>query len=451
MKVTSRIFSLVFATFCLVQATLAQTTSFTYQGKLTDGASPANGSYDLQFALFDSLSGGSQIGSTLTLASTTVTGGIFTVQLDFGNAFPGANRFLETSVRPAGGGAFTLLTPRQRITSTPYAIRSASASNADNAVQLNGVAAGQYVLTTDARMTDSRSPAPGSSNYIQNLTSQQSNTNFNISGNGVVNGRIGVGTNNPVSKLDVRGNTTIGLTSFSPIFGVNALFLANDDGGNPNNYFRIDGSNDTLYIVASAQSPAATGPGITFRTGGGSDIEVDRLRINPTGLIQAYSSLEVNGHITSPFGIGVGTLTPQRALHIIGRVRFQDVPLETSIFSICSNGFGDLVQCGASSLRLKKNVTSFHGGLDIVRRLKPISFDWKDGSGHDIGLGAEDVANVAPSLTLNNNEGEVAGVKYERLNVLLINAIKEQQIQIEKLQRRLASLEKKQRTKGARR
>ena len=112
----------------------AQTTSFTYQGRLTDGANPANGNYDLQFALFDGLSGGSQIGSILTRAGVTVSGGIFTVQIDFGvSAFPGADRFLEISVRPSGGGSFTILSPRQQISSTPYAIRTLSAQTADTA------------------------------------------------------------------------------------------------------------------------------------------------------------------------------------------------------------------------------------------------------------------------------------------------------------------------------
>src|SRR5437763_15457957 len=45
----------------------AQTTSFTYQGRLTDGGTAANGNYDLQFAIFDSLSGGAQVGSTQTI------------------------------------------------------------------------------------------------------------------------------------------------------------------------------------------------------------------------------------------------------------------------------------------------------------------------------------------------------------------------------------------------
>src|SRR6266536_4419505 len=84
--------------------TLAQTSSFTYQGRLTDGGTAANGNYDLQFALFDSLSGGAQVGSTQNVNTVAVSNGVFTVSLDFGaNAFTGANRFLEISARPTGG------------------------------------------------------------------------------------------------------------------------------------------------------------------------------------------------------------------------------------------------------------------------------------------------------------------------------------------------------------
>src|SRR5438105_407695 len=147
----------------LARTASAQTTSFTYQGRLTDGGMPANGNYDLQFALWDSLSSGNQIGSTQTLSTVGVNAGIFTVTLDFGvNAFPGANRFLEISTRLSGGGSFTLLTPRQPITSTPYAVRSLGASLADaattatNATQLGGVAAANYVQTNDSRLTDAR-------------------------------------------------------------------------------------------------------------------------------------------------------------------------------------------------------------------------------------------------------------------------------------------------------
>ena len=50
---------------------------------------------------------------------------------------------------------------------------------------------------------------------------------------------------------------------------------------------------------------------------------------------------------------------------------------------------------------------------------------------HDLGLGAEDVAAIEPLLVTYNKEGQVEGVKYDRIGVVMINAIKEQQAQIE--------------------
>src|SRR5258707_4687967 len=79
-------------------AILAQTTSFTYQGRLTDSGTPATGNYDLQFILFDNVAGGTQIGTPQTIPNIAVSAGIFTVQLNFGaNAFSGTSRFLEIS------------------------------------------------------------------------------------------------------------------------------------------------------------------------------------------------------------------------------------------------------------------------------------------------------------------------------------------------------------------
>jgi hypothetical protein len=124
---------------------MAQTTAFTYQGKLTDGGNPANGSYDLQFKLFDALTSGTQQGVTLVRNPVAASAGVFTVTLDFGaNVFSGAARYLEISVRPAGCvppncAAFTILSPRQPITSSPYAIQTL------NAQQLGGVDASQYL------------------------------------------------------------------------------------------------------------------------------------------------------------------------------------------------------------------------------------------------------------------------------------------------------------------
>src|SRR5262245_10079019 len=112
---------------------LAQSTGFTYQGKLSNNSAPANGTYDMQFKLFDALTGGNQIGAPITNPTVAVDNGVFTVQLDFGaGAFDSTPRYLEICVRPAGDpNPYTVLSPRQAFSSIPYAMHSVNASAAD--------------------------------------------------------------------------------------------------------------------------------------------------------------------------------------------------------------------------------------------------------------------------------------------------------------------------------
>lgn len=177
---------------CIISAQ-AQTTTFTYQGRLTDASMAADGSFDLNFALFDAPANGTQIGTTNIRSAVNVSQGVFTVQLDFGAvAFSGANRYLEISVKRPADAMFTVLTPRQTITSTPYAIRSLISTTADNASNLGGTAAGNFVQTNDSRLSDARTPTAGSANYIQNTTTQQT-ADFSITGGGTVGGRLTAG------------------------------------------------------------------------------------------------------------------------------------------------------------------------------------------------------------------------------------------------------------------
>jgi hypothetical protein len=122
---------LLLSTLSLQPSTVfAQDTAFTYQGRLNASTNPATGIYDLRFAIFDSLSAGSQQGSTLTNTATSVSNGLFVVALDFGNQFPGADRWLEIGVRTNGSGPFSTLSPRQQLTPAPYAIFAEGASAA---------------------------------------------------------------------------------------------------------------------------------------------------------------------------------------------------------------------------------------------------------------------------------------------------------------------------------
>ena len=175
-------------------------TAFTYQGKLYENGMPVTTPRDLKFKLFNDADG-TQVGTDIVVPNVTVNNGVFTVTLDFGEAaFSGAQRSLEIAVSLPAVNAFTTLTPRQAVTAVPYAVRAlnslradtaasadtaANADTASNAAQLGGLAADQYVVTTDTRMTDSRNPNPGSANYIQNQSAApQTASSFSIDGNG---------------------------------------------------------------------------------------------------------------------------------------------------------------------------------------------------------------------------------------------------------------------------
>jgi hypothetical protein len=85
---------------------------------------------------------------------------------------------------------------------------------------------------------------------------------------------------------------------------------------------------------------------------------------------------------------------------------------------LCINSTSQIATC-SSSLRYKTDVQPFSGGLDIVKRLRPIAFTWKHGGTHDIGLAAEDVEQVEPRLTFTNDKGQIEGVKYNQLPLCL--------------------------------
>jgi hypothetical protein len=146
-----------------------QTTSFSYQGTLNLGGTPANGSFDFEFRLYDALSGGGQIGTTNSFNAVGVRNGQFTVTLSFGaNAFPGEARWIQISVRQAGGGAYTILLPRQSVTATPYAITSFKAVSLTGTLAIAGGGTG----ATDAAAARSNlgAAASGANGDITSLS-----------------------------------------------------------------------------------------------------------------------------------------------------------------------------------------------------------------------------------------------------------------------------------------
>ncbi len=124
----TRAFGLVLAAGLLVSTGPAsgQTplgTAFTYQGRLTWDGEAVSGPCDFQFSLWDEPSDGNQMPVTVTLEVEELPGGLFTVQLDFGeNVFQGNARWLEMSVCCPSPCTPEVLSPRQELTPAPHAL-----------------------------------------------------------------------------------------------------------------------------------------------------------------------------------------------------------------------------------------------------------------------------------------------------------------------------------------
>jgi len=111
-----------------------------YQGRLSDGGSPANGSFDFQFLLKDAATTGNTLGEVLKV-TLPVQNGVFSTALAWKpSLFSGAARWIEVRVRPtppAGASVNETDAPyavleRQRLYSTPYAFRSQAAATVES-------------------------------------------------------------------------------------------------------------------------------------------------------------------------------------------------------------------------------------------------------------------------------------------------------------------------------
>ena len=100
----------------------------------------------------------------------------------------------------------------------------------------------------------------------------------------------------------------------------------------------------------------------------------------------------------------------------------------------------DVVAYISSEKRLKDNINNIANPLEKLNKLNGIEFDWNDKQdlykGHDIGVIAQEVEEVLPEIVETREDGHKA-VKYDRMVALLIEAVKEQQVQINELKTKL--------------
>ncbi|HET8674934.1 MAG TPA: hypothetical protein VFO63_04025 [Blastocatellia bacterium] len=300
-RLLTRFFSrslLALLIFLLAASTVfAQSGAFTYQGRLTDNGNPANGIYDMEFKLFDTVDvgTGTQQGATITNSTVQVTNGVFAVQLDFGlEVFDGTARFLEISLRPAGSAdPYTVLAPRQPITSTPYAIqavKSATSDAATNSAQLGGIDAANYLRLDENGNLGIGTPTPttklevltppnsygithsdgtiqlrtflgsGDAAWIGTIT----NHPLYLYANGTLcaafdpSGRVGIGTTLPMHRLSVLGGpfwTSNAWRGALELGNASAIGWQSNAGGQR---FGIGQSGGGLYFFRTASDPGTT-------------------------------------------------------------------------------------------------------------------------------------------------------------------------------------------------
>ena len=102
---------------------------------------------------------------------------------------------------------------------------------------------------------------------------------------------------------------------------------------------------------------------------------------------------------------------------------------------------GDIVAYAASDKRLKNNISNISSPIEKIKQINGVNFEWSDKqstyTGKDVGVIAQEVEKVLPEVVAEREDGHLA-VKYEKIIPLLIEAIKDQQKEIEELKSKLS-------------
>jgi hypothetical protein len=290
---------------------------FTYQGRLLNNGSPANGNYDFRFTLFDDPSAGSQVGNPVSQAAVPVAGGLFTTILNFGSAssiFNGEARYLHIEVKPAGGPSYTTLSPRQPITPAPYALYALKTQGYKNVVTVAGSGGDHTSLAAALSSISDNSVenrylvrvAPGV--YTETVAMKQW---VDIEGSGVNNtiiswpgssasttGTITGANNAELRHMTVRntGGSTFGIAIYNGGTSPSLLHLAATAYGNSSNIYTVYNTSNAAPRMADMRV-TASGSGTIIRAvfNNGSSPVMENITATASGMVSIQAVFNANG------------------------------------------------------------------------------------------------------------------------------------------------------------
>ena len=140
-----------------------------------------------------------------------------------------------------------------------------------------------------------------------------------------------------------------------------------------------------------------------------------------------YAGFNIGLWVATNGNVGIGTSTPTQKLEVNG--------------AVCASGF---IAC--SDIRYKTNLLPVSNVLSSLLALNPIYYNWrKDFKGYtnqrQIGFSAQEVEKLYPEMVQTDANGYKA-IDYGRLTPVLVEAVKEQQKEINELKARMERLEK---------
>lgn len=423
-------------------------TAITYQGQLQSADEPITETLTMDFQLFEDPVE-DLVFSSMVTEDVDVIGGLFQVELDFGASYrPGL--WLEITVEGE------TLSPRQQLTAAPLAVRSLdsfwepvpNSSNIrypDGQVRI-GTASGQarLVLGTVEEEDALRIMGPGSSGGQSGYLIVGANRGTTIGAlveapdagllvagqsrlinNVLMENRLGIGTDNPASQFHLAGED------------VN-VFMGDFAGGGFSAAFQSDGSTVFLGGPEDSQSaffigdPVVLGSNTDFRMSAdatiGRSVSIGDPQFDPgPGGLRAEGIIVAEGDFLATFG----------------ELQMATASMPGGANSVCRSTTGSFQVLGfcSSSLRFKSRVRDLDAASDVVERLRAVSFRWNDTGREDIGLIAEEVAEVEPRLATRGEDGEILGVNYRHLGALLVKAVQEQRAELATRDAHIARLE----------